>query len=203
MMTHVQGWTDDEGWTLDDELGGEMMPFESAEVGVSKDGTAGNALLFINAWDAVMDLDKWKQHDWTIKTDPDALVVPDRLRTSLPKVEDDNQLGDGLFAYLKTCHVDNGMNDMMFGAMEALTKVAVKKYSEGVHKCRQLDWKTWGEDLFMMNCMDSLGATGVNSFSIVSDGLCNGLDCGNPTAGVFHPLKDVDSWNACLEKVVR
>mmetsp|Transcript_103082 Transcript_103082/g.291987 ORF Transcript_103082/g.291987 Transcript_103082/m.291987 type:complete len:88 (+) Transcript_103082:2-265(+) len=87
--------------------------------------------------------------------------------------------------------------------MEALTKVAVKKYAEGVHRCRQLDWKTWGEDLFLMNCMDNLGAIGMDRFSIVSDDLCNGLDCGDPAAGVFHPMKTVDSWNACYEKAVR
>ncbi|CAK0825511.1 unnamed protein product [Prorocentrum cordatum] len=197
MMTH------DEGWTLDDELGGEMMPIEEAEVGVSKDGTAGNSLLFINAWDAVLALNKWQRHDWTIKTDPDALIVPDRLRASLAKVTEDTHLGEELFAYVKTCHKDNGMKNMMFGAMEALTKVAVKKYAEGVHRCRQLDWKTWGEDLFLMNCMDNLGAIGMDRFSIVSDDLCNGLDCGDPAAGVFHPMKTVDSWNACYEKAVR
>jgi len=51
--------------------------------------------------------------------------------------------------------------------------------------------------------MDNLGAVGIDSFSIVSDGLCNGLDCGNPTAGVFHPMKTVDSWNACFDRVAR
>ncbi|CAK0814035.1 unnamed protein product, partial [Prorocentrum cordatum] len=159
MMTH------DEGFTLDDELGGEMVPFKSAEVGVSRDGTAGNAELFMNVWEAVKGLDKWKAHGWTIKTDPDAVILPDRLRGSLAKVREDTHLGDELFAYVKTCHKDNGMKNMMFGAMEALTKVAVEKYFEGIQRCRAMEWQTWGEDLFMMKCLDNLGSIGMDPWA--------------------------------------
>merc|ERR1719277_268915 len=147
-------------------------------------------------WTLDKDLGKWKVHGWTIKSDPDAVLMPDRLRKSLAKVREDTHLGDDLFAYVKTCHKDNGMKNMMFGALEALTKVAVEKYFEGINRCRAMEWQSWGEDLFMMKCLDTLGAIGMDSFDIVSDDLCNGVDCGDAEAGVFHPFKDVDSWNA-------
>jgi len=157
----------------------------------------------MNVWDAVKTLQEWKVHDWTIKTDPDAVILPDRLRKSLAKVADDTHMGDELFAYVKTCHKDNGMKNMMFGALEALTKTAVRKYFEGIVRCRELEWQEWGEDLFMMKCLDNLGAMGMDQFTFVDDELCNGVDCGNPDAAVFHPMKNLSSWNACFEKAIR
>mmetsp|Transcript_59407 Transcript_59407/g.160081 ORF Transcript_59407/g.160081 Transcript_59407/m.160081 type:complete len:88 (+) Transcript_59407:2-265(+) len=87
--------------------------------------------------------------------------------------------------------------------MEALTKVAVEKYFEGIQRCRAMEWQTWGEDLFMMKCLDNLGSIGMDSFSIVSDENCNGVDCGDASAGVFHPMKDANSWNACFDQAIR
>merc|ERR1740138_1883815 len=109
--------SEENAYTLDDELGGEMVSFESAPVGTSRDG-------------------KWRNTDWTVKTDPDAVILPDRLRTALAKVKEDTHIGDSLFAYVKTCHKENGMKNMMFGALEALTKVAVEKYFESIEQCR-------------------------------------------------------------------
>jgi hypothetical protein len=192
-----------EAFTLDDELGGEVVPFAKAEVGVSRDGTAGNAELFMNVWDSIKRLKRWEMHDWTIKTDPDAVILADRLRKSLSKVKDDTHIGDSLFAYVKTCHKDNGMKNMMFGALEALTKVAVQKYFAGIESCRELEWQSWGEDLFMMKCLDNLGAIGMDQFTVVDDQLCNGVDCGNANAAVFHEFKSLSSWKDCFQKAIR
>jgi hypothetical protein len=180
------------------ELGvGPMGPvrtikFTPAPVVRSKDGTAGNAELFMNVWDAVRDAGLWRNADWIIKADPDAVVLPDRLRTHLAPHQGKN-------TYIVNC--DKPLlpeGPMMFGALEAISNVAMNNYFMHTLDCRNgLDWRTWGEDWYMGHCFDKLGTQKTWDFTIYSDGVCKGVDCGNSQAAAFHPKKDVASWMAC------
>lgn len=51
--------------------------------GYSKDGTTANAAIFIDAWYAIHYDGEYMQFDWIVKADPDAVVVPARLREKL------------------------------------------------------------------------------------------------------------------------
>lgn len=168
----------------------EVTPFKMAEVGKSRDGTAGNAELFMHVWSSVKEQGSWYKHDWTIKVDPDAVIVPERLRLHLKKHTGDN-------VYLKNCDKKNGMKPMMFGSLEALSRQAIMTYFWGEARCKELEWETWGEDLFMGKCLDMLGVTGKEDLTIVSDGVCLGVDCSSGAAA-FHPKKSVEAWMACL-----
>jgi hypothetical protein len=69
------------GWGPGERIGEvNAITFNGAGVGTSKDGTAANAELFMNAWEAVLEHTMAMKFDWTIKVDPDAVVVPHRLR---------------------------------------------------------------------------------------------------------------------------
>lgn len=168
----------------------EVFPFVMAEVGESRDGTAGNAELFMHVWSAVKEHGSWYKHDWTIKVDPDAVIVPERLRMHL-------KVHTGSNVYLKNCDKQNGMKPMMFGSLEALTRQAMQTYFWGETRCKELEWETWGEDLYMGKCLDMLGVEGKEDLKLVSDGVCRGVDCSSGAAA-FHPKKDVQSWMACL-----
>mmetsp|Transcript_98234 Transcript_98234/g.254036 ORF Transcript_98234/g.254036 Transcript_98234/m.254036 type:complete len:95 (+) Transcript_98234:3-287(+) len=91
----------------------------------------------------------------------------------------------------------------MFGSSEMYSKQAMLTFFDKLPQCLgSLGWKMWGEDYFMGKCLDMLGVTRTNQFSIVSDGVCKGVNCGDPNAAVFHPKKDSASWMACLDQAM-
>jgi hypothetical protein len=174
----------------------KTISFIPAPVVMSKDGTAGNAELFMGVWDAVRDrVSHWRTADWTIKVDPDAVLLPGRLRGHLAPHQGKN-------TYIVNC--DKPMmpeGPMMFGALEAISNVAIGVYFEHTLDCRNgLPWQSWGEDWYMGHCFDKLGVAKTWDFSIYSDGVCKGVDCGNQQASAFHPKKDVASWMACYNQ---
>lgn len=173
----------------------KTITFEPAEVVTSKDGTAGNAQLFMNVWKSVRDTGVYELADWTIKVDPDAVLLPSRLRKRLDKFT-------GRKGYVVNCakpYMPEG--PMMFGALEAISKLAVDMYVWKMDECKNsLDWQEWGEDLYMGKCLEKLGCERLNDWEIYSDGVCRGVDCGDPDAAAFHPMKDIDSWNGCYEQ---
>lgn len=168
--------------------------FDFANVGMSVDGTSANTRLFWNVWEAVMIVGRYKITDWTVKADPDAVVIPDRLRQHLGP-------HTGHATYLVDC-VKPLMAPMMFGAVEAISKSGLDRYFEGRDSCQNLPIDSWGEDRWLGACLDMLGAPGEQDFSMVSDGVCSGVDCGNGAAA-FHPFKDVGSWQGCYYQAMR
>jgi hypothetical protein len=178
----------------------QTIPFHPAKVGVSKDGTAANTLLFLHAWTVVKDKTKALEHDWIIKVDPDAVLLPDRTQKHLAP-------HTGSKSYVRNCNSEPQSEDfpMMFGSMEVLSKEAVKAFFNGGEKdCRtNLSWSTWGEDYFLGKCMLHLGVTPIDDFNIISDGVCEGVDCEDPIPGAFHPFKDVESWTKCWRQATR
>lgn len=173
----------------------DTVQFEAAEVVTSKDGTAGNAKLFMNVWDAVKTQGMYKEADWTIKVDPDAVLIPFRLRQHL-------DVFHGRKGYVVNCakpYMPEG--PMMFGALEAISSLALDMYLWKAEDCKTgLDWAEWGEDLFMGKCLEMIGVERLDDWQIYSDGVCRGVDCGDPVAAAFHPMKDEDSWRGCLEQ---
>merc|ERR1712137_323528 len=78
-----------------------------------------------------------------------------------------------------------------------------------------LDWGAWGEDLFMQRCMDDAEVGKISDFLLVKTGTCpkqrppsekdntkyvppctSGMD----VAGV-HPLRTLDEWSECYDKI--
>merc|ERR1719188_2055994 len=152
----------EEDWVLGRGPGGRIgevrtVRFEGAWVGTSSDGTAGNARLFMNAWDAVT----WKttalKHDWILKADPDAVIVADRLREHLGQ-------HTGQSAFVRNCNGWPQSSDypMAFGSLEAITKEGLKVYRDSHERCKEIFaawWESWGEDLFMGKCLPQLGVS--------------------------------------------
>lgn len=173
------------------------IQFEPAEITTSKDGTAGNAELFMHCWDAVRNDGRYQSLDWTVKVDPDAVLLPDRLRNHLAP-------HTGTASYIVNCNkpmLPEG--PMMFGALEAFSKEAMEIYYQNGWDCiSNMFWKNWGEDWFMGHCLDYLGVMGVQDFGIYSDGVCTGVDCGRDDAAAFHPMKDIASWQSCFERAI-
>jgi len=175
-------------------LGGgfEAISFETAQVGVSSDGTAGNSRLFHNAWAAIGKDGRYKQHDFTIKVDPDAILVPSRLGQHLA-----SHIGKKV--YFNNC---DAFTPALYGAVEVFSQQALQAYFEddaedGIHLCRQWEWKPWGEDVFMSYCLKQLGVEAVDDFHLVRDERCKGVSCYDDWAAAFHPFKTLEQWSEC------
>lgn len=168
--------------------------FDWAGVGMSVDGTSANTRLFWNVWEAVRMVGRYKYTDWTVKADPDAVLIPDRLREHL-------RFHTGNPTYIITCNKAL-MTPMMFGAVEALSNSGIERFFDGRDACMGLPIDAWGEDRWLGACLDLLGAPGEPDFSMVSDGVCNGVDCGSGAAA-FHPFKDVGAWQGCYYEAIR
>jgi hypothetical protein len=167
--------------------------FVPAPVGTSKDGTAGNSELFMHVWSAVKEEARYRMHDWAVKVDPDAVLLPARLREHVKKEEG--------ATYVKNCAVPG--TPQMYGSLEAISREAMDLYFEGEERCRnELPWQTYGEDLYMQECLNLLGARGAVDLGLVGDGVCTGYDCGDNTAAAYHPFKDMDSWFACWHQAI-
>jgi len=172
----------------------EVVIIEQEAVGVSKDGTAANSLQFMRAWEAVLQEGRYERSDWTVKADPDAVLLPERLRPHL-----NTYMGQKV--YVKTCNKPMTEGAMMFGAVEAVTRRAMDEYRAGSTRCQEeVPWLTWGEDLYLMRCLEHLGVGAVDEFDMVQDGVCEGVSCASPTAAAFHPMKSVAEWEACWQQ---
>lgn len=171
------------------------IPFYPAPVGVSKDKTAANTLLFMRAWEAIRSSTNYRDHDWTLKVDPDAVLLPDRLFRHLAPYSSDA-------VYLTNCDKFQGPGwPMMFGSLEVFSRGAINRYFDGAEKCKHdLDWKAWGEDYFMGHCLDYLGVEKADDFGMIQDGVCMGVNCSDPFAVAFHPFKSTVSWMKCWKR---
>jgi hypothetical protein len=170
----------------------KTIPFTQVPVGTSIHGTAANTELFINFWEAVRMDGRYKDHAWVIKADPDAVIIPIRIRTHL-----EDKSGE---LYVRNCNKFPESSDfpMMYGALEAISVPAMNKYYDGLEECKSaMPYAEWGEDFFMGKCLLMLGVSPLDDFDLVGDGVCMGVDCTNMYQAAFHPKKDLESWTQC------
>jgi len=184
---------DDTLGTTKDNITVKPILIPKISVGVSQDGTAGNAKLFMAVWDKVIAGGRFRNYDWTIKVDPDAVLVPWRIR-------DHMQQHNGGNLYVVNCNKVPGSPNfpMMFGAVEIFSQKAMVSYALSSWKCgKQLPWKAWGEDYYMTHCMDFIGVGRIGDFGVLGDNMCTGANCKDSYTASFHPFKDTNSWMQC------
>lgn len=174
---------------------------DMAEITISVDGTAGNAKLFINCWNALIKDGRWNLHAWTVKADPDAVLLPDRLRVHLAPYVLEN-------VYVVNCNAFPGSPNfpMMYGSLEIYSWKAIQTYANGMGSCMTdmgMMLPSWGEDYFMTHCLDHIGVGRIDDFASVGDGVCTGVDCGDSWVAAFHPFKSVQAWQQCWDTAHR
>lgn len=152
-----------------------------------------NTLTFLSAWEAIREDGRLWDYDWTVKADPDAVLLPSRLRSVLAP---HTPHGGGV-EYLLNCN-RWPTNPLLYGAVEVFSKKAVGAYYDGVARCKtDLPWQGFGEDLFMQKCMDMIGVKSVGEFDMVSDTNCKASSCTDDGKAAFHPFKSPATWFDC------
>lgn len=168
------------------------------KVGVSKDGTAANAQIFMNAWKVIHKNMKYRPYDWVIKADPDAVIIVDRLRHLLAA-------HTGKKVFMQNCAKYKGPGwPMMYGSLEAFSHLAIEAYFAEDGRCTKgLNWTSWGEDLFMNNCLKlKLDVKAEYDEDLISDEVCEGHgDCSDGRSAAYHPFKSPEAWFKCYKQV--
>jgi len=176
-----------------DGLAVEAIQIPKIKVGKSQDGTAGNAKLFMAVWDKVIAGGKFRNYDWTIKVDADAVMLPWRVRDHMRP-----HVGEKVYVVNCNKYPDSPNFPMMYGSMEIFSQPAMAVYAKNSWKCgKELPWAAWGEDYFMTKCMDYVGVDRIADFGVIGDNVCTGANCEDSYTGAFHPFKSVDTWKEC------
>lgn len=151
-----------------------------------------NTGTFINAWDMLMKSGAIWSHAWITKVDPDAVMLPDRLRNHVAPYT-------GAPHYVINCNW--GGKNKIFGAVEVFSIPAIAEYKNRPDVCKKdMKWHGWGEDMYMQKCMDKLGVPYVTDFNLVGDARCSFKPCEDQSAAAYHPFKDVASYWSCWDK---
>lgn len=165
--------------------------------GISQDGTSANTGTFLAVWSIVKADQTYQRHDFSVKADPDAVIIPDRLRQHMAPHASE-------VCFVRNCNKVPGSPNfpMMFGSVEVLSRIAVDTYLGNEASCKGLPWNNWGEDYFMGKCLQMIGVVPIDDFNIVKDGACSGVWCNDGWTAAFHPFKSVEAWESCYKTAI-
>lgn len=154
--------------------------------------TWANTQQFIKVWAQVFAEGHYKKSDFTVKVDPDSVMIPGRLRAHLSKLRPpaDKPI------YIKNSAVVNGF----IGAIEVISRAAMDSFADGYLQCKDTMPGQAGEDAWLKGCLDAVGA----GFMTDADMLRSPNDplCSDPNRVTFHPHKHAGDWDACWARAV-
>lgn len=169
-----------------------VNPVGAVPMGQYSGGATTNSFLntwtFIVAYDTLMHSGKVWKHDFLVKADPDAVILPDRIRSHVGAYK-------GIPCFFANC---NNQGPKVYGAVEVTSVPAFGAYQDRVAECKGLGWQGWGEDGYLQNCMAHLGVRMIEDYALVSDQRCSPTSCYDGGRAAFHPFKDPGSWQGCF-----
>eukprot|EP00929_Paragymnodinium_shiwhaense_P117310 TRINITY_DN8775_c0_g1_i1.p1 TRINITY_DN8775_c0_g1~~TRINITY_DN8775_c0_g1_i1.p1 ORF type:complete len:659 (-),score=133.23 TRINITY_DN8775_c0_g1_i1:459-2330(-) len=158
--------------------------------------TVFNTPVFQHFWRQVAADGRYLEHDWTVKVDPDTMLIPQRLHYLLNNLDnnepniDDVISGKGL--YLSDC--SNGLH----GPIETLSRQAVETFYDDGKNCPGFPQ----EDVYLRACLDTIGVGCRLHEELLGEMHCHfpgWHQCVAPRVA-FHPFKSVDEWSGCHER---
>lgn len=161
----------------------------------SKETTLQNTDVFVDVWNQVKKAGNLWGYDWTVKVDPDCLIVPQRLKWHLEALKP--QKGAPIYVKNNNLNASQGNNGFL-GAVEVFTREALELYYDWWPQCEETLGVDSGEDGFMKGCMDAMGVG-----YIVDGGMFKPDDnvelCKDGVWAAYHPLKDQKEYQCCID----
>jgi len=160
----------------------------------------------VQAWSIVLRAGKFRHWDWTVKSEPDAVFLPGRLRHHLKSWAWGRAAEVGL--YLRNCAASAGDRPQgsgggsLKGPLEILSRGAAEALVLGVPHCeRKLHIDPWGEDLFLQRCLDLLNVSHAYDPKLLSDEQCTGHASSCRSGKIaFHPFRSASAYTHCLRE---
>jgi len=178
-----------------------------------------NWAIFYQVWVKIRSLGHWEDKSWTVKVDPDAVFLPDRLQGWLGNKRGEPPHG----FYFENC---KGVQYGLFGNLEVISHEATNVLTKYLEDCHAVyapcaddgcDWKwgPWGEDVFVQRCMDRHYVDKMEAFDMTLDGACqadrpegqkknkkwHAEDCSQVTTAAVHPFKKPKDYFSCLSQI--
>lgn len=176
-----------------------------------------NTPFFYMIWKRIRTDGRWQHKDWTVKVDPDAVFLPQRLVGHLAT---QGVTEHGI--YFENCkNVDSGF----FGSLEVYSNKAFAVLLANLEDCKlNLCWKggcgwkwgPWGEDLFAQRCMERHHVEKIEDFRLTTDGACPAdrpkdqrvnkkwkPNCANTLTPAMHPFKNPRAYFRCLDAIMK
>jgi hypothetical protein len=128
---------------------------------------------------------------WTVKVDPDAVFLPQRLRDILGDASHSGaQEGNGMFS--TNCERKGSLH----GAVEVMSRRALEVYATR-------NWpnclRPMQEDYYLHECLVYLGVRQMYDFKLLAESACTSDWWGCKSARVtFHPFKTLQEYQGCL-----
>eukprot|EP00930_Biecheleria_cincta_P001055 TRINITY_DN102220_c0_g1_i1.p1 TRINITY_DN102220_c0_g1~~TRINITY_DN102220_c0_g1_i1.p1 ORF type:complete len:765 (+),score=95.18 TRINITY_DN102220_c0_g1_i1:119-2413(+) len=174
--------------------GSIKMPRSFASVGGSLVTVLASAKVFVKAWQAVFNDGRYRRYDWTLKVDPDLVIVPERLRTVLeshcPAI--DGGCGKKILR--------NFGGDLR-GPVEALSRDAVERLAGGIAECAaSLDMSSETEFDLLTDCTGTLGIESDSDTTLLSDNHIGEPRPCDTVHATFHPFKDAANYDNCCKQ---
>lgn len=165
-----------------------------------------NTWIFAALWRQVFLDGTFNQASWSVKVDPDAVFLPQRLHDVVSNAAHSKcQHGAGCFS--NNCEYTGSLH----GPIELFSHRAVAVYgAHGAKICLSTPQDNWGqkydsmaaewqqEDVWIRKCMIGLGTVELDDFSLLAESSCHWdwQSCQGDHV-VFHPFKTIDKFQAC------
>jgi hypothetical protein len=172
--------------------------FSGYETPKAEWGSFSNIDAFVDVWKDVKNDGRWRNYDWTVKVDADAVFVPSRLKEHIVKLK----VPKNSRVYLKNINYQF----QFMGALEVLTQEALEVYFGKGEECIRGE-HAGGEDFFMKGCLDAIGVDHMVDYDLLRDKYCKTCpdrdeDCKDGVKVAYHFHKKLVSWNWCYNEVV-
>jgi len=156
-----------------------------------------NTDIFLHAWSQVKAKGAYKEFDWTVKADADAVFFPHRLRMHLAS------MGPPASTPVYLQNINFKFHFM--GALEVLSSKAVDILLQSFSECSRSFGLEGGEDYFTKQCLDAAFVGHMTDFSLLDDKythsegwhLFDVSPCVDQSIVAFHPYKHANSWEGC------
>merc|ERR1719291_1432001 len=163
----------------------------------SQETTLQNTDVFIDVWRQVKKTGTLWSYSWTVKADPDCVLVPFRLKWHLEALK----VPKAQAVYVKNNNLNASLGNAGFlGAVEVFSREALELYFDWWPDCKKTIGIGGGEDGFMKGCMDAMGV------GYVVDGGMFKPDndprvCADGNKAAYHPLKVQENYQCCVDVV--
>jgi len=199
-------------------------PSSPGEVLHSSAKHLANTPVFQKVWDQVLKLGRWRDYDWTIKLDVDAVPLPLRLHDYLKNRPQKTLAWDpripGEEVPFKAEYLYNARHDMygnfLHGPAEALSRGAMQILGGGHGRCKKkFPPMEFGEDFYLNKCLELLGIPSVKAaevpllYDTYEWGPLANKTCRPQTLhgefrsqnfAVYHAHKNISDWIECYEQ---
>jgi hypothetical protein len=149
---------------------------------------------FIEIWEEVRTDGMYRDYDWTVKVDVDAVFLPPRLTQHLTLLR---PLA-GASLYIKNSETYGIASPLIVVSTEALTT-----YFENQEDCAHA-LGNYGEDFYFAACLDALGVGHMNDYKMIKNfedaPVENTQVCQQTPYAAFYPYKRAETWTSCYEQ---